>query len=142
MSARCAIKIDLRKAFDSVNWAFLFKVLKAMNISNQFVRWSEGYVATPRFSLVLNGGLVGFFKGKNGLRQGDPLSPYLFVLVIKVLSKLLDSATLNKMISFHPKCKRVCLTHLAFADDMLIFTKGELKSVISVFRSAGQQFQE
>lgn len=132
MSSRCVIKIDLRKAFDSVNWDFLLQTLLAMKIPTQFVKWIEGCITTSRFSLVLNGGLVGYFRGKKGLRQGDPFSPHLFAIVIEVLSKLLDAAALKNIFSFHPKCKRLCLTHLAFADDLLIFTKGDLSYVTGV----------
>lgn len=66
------------------------------------------------------------------MRQGDPLSPYLFVIVIEVLCRLLDSASSKKIFCYHPKCSRVKLTHLAFADDLLIFTKGTLDFVIGV----------
>lgn len=135
LSARCAIKVDLKKAFDSVDWKFLFQVLEAMNVPRQFIKWIEGCVTTPRFSLVVNGGLVGYFKGKKGLRQGDPLSPYLFVIVIEVLSKLLDVAAKTKIFSYHPKCQRTGLTHLAFADDLLIFTKGHVDSVVGVHKT-------
>ena len=67
---------------------------------------------------------MGFFKGAKGVRQGDPLSPYIFVVVMNALSKLLDTAAAHGVFSFHPKCKKVKLTHLSFANDLLIFTKG------------------
>lgn len=62
--SRCAIKVDLRKAFDSINWDFLFKVLEAMNFPSQFVHWIKGCISGSRFSLMINGGLIGYFRGK------------------------------------------------------------------------------
>ena len=63
------------------------------------------------------------------MRQGDPLSPYIFVLAMNVLSRLLDAAISHKVFMYHPKCKKISLTHLCFADDLLIFSKGNLSSI-------------
>ena len=57
------------------------------------------------FSISFNGGLVGYFKWERGVRQGDPLSPYIFVLAIDILSKLLDAAAAYGVFNYHPKCK-------------------------------------
>ena len=92
LSARCTIKIDLHKAFDTLDWEFILAVLSAMKFPPIFIEWIRGCITTSRFSISVNGGLVGFFKGARGVKEGDPLSPYLFVLAMNVLSKLLDSA--------------------------------------------------
>ncbi|XP_039004068.1 uncharacterized protein LOC120131027 [Hibiscus syriacus] len=110
LSPRCTVKIDLQKAFDSVNWDFLLSVLGAMGL--------------PDFS--------GYFKGARGIRQRDSLSPCLFVIVINVLSSLLNAAAKRGIFRYHPKCKRVSLTHLCFADDLLVFCHGSLESVLGV----------
>ncbi|KAG5524001.1 hypothetical protein RHGRI_030865 [Rhododendron griersonianum] len=72
---RCAIKIDLMKAYDSVDWNFLLDTMDAMGFPSLFIGWVKECVTTPMYSAMLNGGLVGYFPGAKGLRQGDPISP-------------------------------------------------------------------
>ena len=132
LSPRYAIKIDLQKTFDSLDWNFILDILTVLKFSSLFIEWIRSYLTGARFSISLNGILVGYFKGARGVRQGDPLSPYLFVLAINVLSKMLDAAANYEVFKFHPKCKKVQLTHLCFADDLLIFAKGDKESVIGV----------
>ena len=104
-------------------------MLKALKFPDMFVEWIRACLTGARFSISINGGLAGYFKRARGVRQGDPLSPYLFVIALNVLLKLLDTAAGYKVFSYHPKCKKVRLTHLSFADDMLIFAKGDLDSI-------------
>ena len=73
--------------------------------------------------------LRGFFEGRRGLRQGDPLSPYMFVLCMEILSRKLNVAAESVEFSYHPRCQRLKLTHLAFADDLLLFCRGDIRSV-------------
>ncbi|XP_074302657.1 uncharacterized protein LOC141634341 [Silene latifolia] len=89
-------------------------------------------LTSPYYSLSINGGVEGFFPGKKGLRQGDPLSPYLFVICMEVLSRLLRKLPRYDGFSYHPKCVQLNLTHLVFADDLLVFTRGDLPSLQAV----------
>ena len=84
------------------------------------------------FSVAINGSLEGYFHGRSGIRQGDPLSPYVFVLCMEVLTCLLNKLQDDKDFSFHPSCEKIRLNHLCFADDLFIFCKGELKSVCKI----------
>lgn len=75
---------------------------------------------------------MGYFRSSRGLRQGCALSPYLFVISMNVLSKLLDKAASEKKIGYHPRCKNMDLTHLSFADDIMVFTDGKIRSLDSI----------
>ena len=85
----------------------------------------------------MNGELVGFFKSERSLRQGCELSPYLFVISMNVLSKMLDKSAAEHRMGYHPKCKNLSLTHLSFADDILVLSDGNshsIESILEVFK--------
>lgn len=110
------LKVDLRKAFDSVRWDFVISTLRALNIPEKFVNWIEECISTPSFAISVNGQSRGFFKSTRGLRQGDPLSPYLFVLVMQVFSRLLKSRYESGYIKYHPNTSEIQISHLMFAE--------------------------
>lgn len=136
ISSRSAIKFDISKAFDTVKWSFVEVTLRAMNIPDQFVTWIMRCMDTASFSVSINGESEGFFPSSRGIRQGCSLSPYLYVIVSNVLSRLLNMAVLARSIGFHPMCQAVNLSHLSFADDIIVFTDGSptsLRSTLDVF---------
>ena len=131
-SARCSIKFDISKAFDTVKWSFINSVLQAMGLPSQFVNWIRLCISTTSFSVSVNGSLEGFFTSARGIRQGCSLSPYMYVILSNVLSKLLNQAAEDGKFAYHPQCQGVRLTHFSFADDILVFTNGTIDSVNGV----------
>ena len=73
--------------------------------------------------------LLGFFASKRGLKQGDPLSPLLFIIAMEAFSRSLALAARRQDFQFHPKCKDINLTRLCFADDIFLFSGGTISSV-------------
>jgi hypothetical protein len=128
-SPRCLLKVDFRKAFDSVQWVFLEQLLLQLGFLGRFVSLLMQCVSTVSYSVAVNGDLHGFFMGKSGVRQGDPLSPYLFICCMEYFSRMLTLASQQPGFRFHPKCQSHRLTHLAFADDILLLSRGDATSV-------------
>lgn len=100
------IKIYLRKAYDSIEWKFLEIMMIEMGFPRIFVDWVMKCVSTVSYSILLNGKRFPPFQATTGWRQGDPTSPFLFVIGMEHLSHCLDSLKDNKAFRFHPKCKR------------------------------------
>ena len=86
-------KIDIEKAYDQISWRFLFAVLQEMGFGSKWMAWIKWCITTASFSILVNGKPTGFFGSSRGLRQEDPLSPYLFVLGMEVFSILIEKAT-------------------------------------------------
>ncbi|KAL2250196.1 UNVERIFIED_CONTAM: hypothetical protein Sindi_2493300 [Sesamum indicum] len=99
ISPRCTINIDLHNAYDSVSWTFLSRVLHGYGFSPMFIAWIMECICTSSFSVSLNGSLHGFFPGKKGLRQGDPMSPALFLLSMEYLSPGIRNEELDEILA-------------------------------------------
>lgn len=133
-SKRITIKVDIAKAFDTLSWDFLLTCLESLQLPPLFRSWLKACICRTSFMIGYNGTVNGYFKGKRGLRQGDPLSPYLFVMAMNYLSLMLNQSAEDNKIKYHPKCNAMKLTHLSFADDLLIFIDGSIESVQSVLQ--------
>lgn len=134
------IKLDMSKAYDRIEWTFLHKVLKAHGFSDKFVSMVMFCISTISFSVRLNEGPLPDFKPNCGLRQGDPLSPYLFILCSKVLSKLLlheESRGTISRIKITNRC--LSINHLMYANDTFIFCKADT-SQARIFKGIIRQY--
>jgi mannosylglycoprotein endo-beta-mannosidase len=95
------IKLDFRKAFDSISWKSLQKILKYRGFPRRFRYWIKDILKTGKTAILLNGVPGHWINCKNGLRQGDPLSRYLFIIVADLLQQLIKDAFPNGHLA-HP----------------------------------------
>ncbi len=121
--------IDFEKAFDSVEWPFLFKVLEYYNFGNVFRKWISIFYCNISSCVMNNGHTCGYFPLERGVRQGDPLSPYLFILAIEILAihirqdLTVSGFTLNRL------TQKITM----YADDITISVR-DVKSAKQVFK--------
>ncbi|XP_012846407.1 PREDICTED: uncharacterized protein LOC105966395 [Erythranthe guttata] len=127
ISIRCRnpnliLKLDMAKVYDRVQWWFLFRVLELIGFSANLVDIIRRCVSSCQFSLLINGELTGYVTSSCGLRQGDPLSPTLFVLAAEYFSRGLDALYSRCPSMFYSTRGGIPISHLAYADDVMIFT--------------------
>ncbi|XP_021773596.1 uncharacterized protein LOC110737563 [Chenopodium quinoa] len=117
-----ALKLDMNKAYDRVRWDFLFRVLKKFGFPSYWIHIIRQCVTSVSYQVLVNGSPSASFLPQCGLRQGDPLSPYLFVLCMEVLSALLVWAEEHSLIQgLRISRGAPSITHLFFADESLLF---------------------
>ena len=118
-------KLDIEKAYDCINWKFLFRVFQKIGFGRKWVNWVNWCITTASFSVLVNGSLEGFLKSTRGFRQGDPLSSCLFVLGMEVFSLLVDKIAFEGFLFGYKIVNKngneVKITHLLFVDDTLVF---------------------
>ena len=119
-----ALKLDMSKAYDRVEWSFIWFITEKLGFCAKWINWLKECVSTVSFSVVVEGQPIGFFKPNRGIRQGDLLSPYLFLLCAEGLSYLLHAAEQKSKVQglkINTKCPSI--SHLLFADDSILFCK-------------------
>ena len=127
------LKIDLAKAFDRVEWPFLLNSLRHKGYSGHFIKLIYACVSTASFAINVNGQPHGDVKATRGIRQGCPLSPYLFVLAINELSICLQNALQNREltgVTLGPDCPPI--HSILFADDLIICGEADLQQVQTI----------
>jgi len=114
-------KVDIAKAFDTIKWYFLIKVLKAYGFNSAFCNWIQVILESAYMSISINGSQIGYFKCKRGVRQGDPLSPLLFCIAEDVLSRSITNLVAQGKISLLSSSRHHCIpSHVLYADDVVI----------------------
>jgi hypothetical protein len=117
-------KLNIEKAYDHVNWNSLLYLMKRCGFEERWCSWIAHYISSARFSVLVNGTPSGFFSSSRGLRQGDPLSPLLFVIVIEALSKMFAISIHKGFLSGFSVGSDsngvLKISHMLFGDDTLV----------------------
>ena len=122
-------KLDIEKAYDSVSWEFLYQVMGRMGFDSRWMIWIKWCISTTSFSVFINSSPTGFFPSSRGLRQGDPLSPYLFLIIMEALSCLINRVVEGNYIFgsriADGRGEELVISHLLYVDDTLLFYEAD-----------------
>eukprot|EP00253_Pinus_taeda_P032182 PITA_32182 len=128
--ARMMIKLDLSKAYDRLNWEYLRKVLEAFGFCNRWIDWISTMISTPVFSILLSRTPSSTFKATKDLRKGDPLSPFLFIIVEEGLGRYIKKeAQEDKIKGIRVWGNDLPIIHQQFVDDIILFCVVSLREV-------------
>jgi len=126
-------KIDYEKAYDSVSWEFIFYMLGRLGFCDKWIRWIKACLESSSISVLVNGSPTEEFHPHKGLRQGDPLLHFLFLIVAEGLAVVLRKAVERNLVqSLEIEYKKVKVNMLQFADDILFFCEANIKSVFTI----------
>ena len=135
----CIFKVDFEKAYDSVSWDFLFYMLNRSGFNSKWISWMEGCLKSASISVLINGSPTSEFIPQRGLRQGDPLAPFLFNVVAEALNGLMRTAVeANLYKGFNIGDSEVSIRLLQYADDTIFFGEASmdnLKAIKAILRT-------
>ena len=140
-----ALKLDVSKAYDRLEWSFLEQTMKCLGFSQKWISLIMRCISSVSFSIMINGSVRGLIKPQRGLRQGCPLSPYLFITCAEAFSSLLLQAEQQKRIHGLSFGRDLRISYLLFADDSLIFSRAStadcqnLKKILDCYSTASGQ---
>lgn len=130
-----ALKVDMSKAYDKVEWNFLEAMMVKLGFGNKMVNLVQRGISTMRYSFNLNGSVVGSVTPERGLRKGCPLSPYLFLLCSEGLSRAISAGVQNRRFAgVRASISGHIVSHLFFADDSLFFMRANDNDVTQLLQ--------
>ena len=130
------MKLDMAKAYDQVKWEFLQKVLLTFCFAEEWVNWILSCVTSSSFSVIINGEPSNLFTASRGLRQGDPLSPYLFIIMVEGLGIFINSQVGQGLIhGWSWNDSLPSYSHHQFVDDTVLMGMARVSEAIN-FRRA------
>lgn len=116
------IKLDIAKAYDRLSWSFLAAFMRKFGFAEVWIDIIWRLISDAWYSIVINRTRKSFFTSSQGLKQGDPLSPSLFIIAVEVLSGSLNQLHFDPNFTpFYMQHRGPKINHLAYADDILIF---------------------
>ncbi|MFS7999333.1 putative RNA-directed DNA polymerase [Helianthus anomalus] len=134
---RCGMffKVDINKAYDSVNWSFLNSIMAQMNFPSRWRSWVMATLYSARASVLINGSPTREFDCSRGLRQGDPLSPFLFVIVMEALTCVMNKETsIGLFNGINVFADGPLLSHLFYADDLMFISEWSTSNINNLRR--------
>lgn len=129
------VKTHMSKAYDRIEWSFVKEVLHLLGFDPIWINWIMCCIVSVSYSFLINGVPQGLVKPSRGLRQGDPLSPHIFILCTEILSALCIKGEENRTL---PGIKVArgspAINHLLFADDTMFFCKSSPRCVDALMK--------
>eukprot|EP00253_Pinus_taeda_P013455 PITA_13455 len=126
------MQLDLSKAYDKVNWKYLEVVLRAFGFCRTWIKWILALIKSPRYSILVNGAPSIPFTPTRGIRQGDPLSPFLFIILMEGLSgTIAKKKAEGKIKGLQPIISLPATTHQQFVDDTMLHGSPTVKEAVA-----------
>ncbi|KAJ9549144.1 hypothetical protein OSB04_021687 [Centaurea solstitialis] len=129
------LKVDLEKAFDTLNWEFLDSVLAQLNFGNKWRSWVKNCLTSARISVLVNGSPTEEFSMQRGIRQGDPLAPFLFIIAMEALNVAIKDARSSGVLDgIKLPNNGPLISHFFYADDALFVGRWSARNVLNLLR--------
>ena len=127
------LKIDLSKAYDHVNWTYLRVIMSKTGFSVPFITWVMSSITSVSFALLINGVASTFFRSRRGLRQGCPLAPLLFLIVVEGLSRYILTTQISGAFQGISFGNNIILSHILFVDDTILVSNGSEQPLSTLY---------